>query len=662
MTTESLLVKTKDNYAIVFNIEYSNAAEKARITMQCRNACKDTMYKEYYEGGSNVPGANVDYKNTDFLRKEILGYHYRKEPDEYRNDLSSANKPPCPPNTIQFDYTTPDDSVPAMFKNIGGKITTKDLTFSVELVDGEYKINDYVNTTAAFYGSENKIEIVRKQFSFLPEAYNKLQGMIAQFNAAKAADPSLDISVFAARNFTDKESSSLFKIYADEYTRIQNHDKILSHEMKHLKNKIFYGGLSLKNDAKRLSVEDCYRLSVEDERSAYLEEVVQAVNEYLKGGRYDDYSMFNKFSRNFASALQNFSSDAERLALATNSGAIVDFAIKQFDLEHKESYDTTQFIGTTKELAERQPVTAPEDTDRAWFKKIRSMYYNYEIYNPQTGRMEHRNLAQYIKPEWEVSAENYVIKAEENSNEADRTIDIVGTIINPAKTALQEKINNVSNQAAIGEINTSLVNPARALMRDSVRQSTYVNEVDNFRIEALYDNSNGADPNVPPQPEVPSDHAEWSDDLQRYWQQVEGYHEIAKNNLEYKFAVNDATVSYKNRHEVEVSNNAGYDLYMKMLAEPTNKAKKVEFLETLSEEQALTLYVACINSGRIPTGRVPTDLSKIDRMASIPEAAKQTFRQRMTQSQSHRQSSGTHNRQQSFSAQQFGAMRQSSGR
>ena len=632
MTTESLLVKTKDNHVIVFSIEYSNAAEKMRITTQCQNACKDKTFSECYNSGSVVANADIDYKNTEFLQKEISGYHFRKEPAEYRNDLNTANMPPCPADTIQFDYTVPDNSVPEVFKNIGGKITTKDCTYDVYFDGEEYVARDFKKTTAIFYENENKIEIVRNQFHFPPQEYAELQTMIRRFEAARAANPNLNISDFM-NGISDKKSKSLFKIYADEYKRVQHHDKTIAHEIKHLKNKVFYDGLSIKNDVKRLSVEDCYCLSVENERSAYLEQLVNGINKYLKGGNYNDYSMFDEFSGDFAQTLKNCASDEERIAMATNMGLIVDYAVKKFNAAHKESYDNGQFIENTKILAGMQPVTAPEDIDGAWFKKIRSMYYNFEIYNPQTGRMEHRNLAQYIKPEWEVSAENYVIKAEENSNEADRTVDIVGTIINPAKDALQEKINNISDDASQGKINTSLVGMARALMRDSVNQSAFLNEIDNFRIASLYDNSDNYDPNLPPQPEIPNDHADWSDDLQRYWQQVDGYHEIAKNNLEYKFTVNNATISYKNRHEAEISDNAGYDLYVKMLAEPTNKARKVEFMDTLSEEQALTLYVACINSGRVPTGKVPTDLSKIERMSSIPEAAKQTFRQRMSQSQ-----------------------------
>ena len=339
-------------------------------------------------------------------------------------------------------------------------------------------------------------------------------------------------------------------------------------------------------------------------------------------------------------------------------GVIVDYAIKKFNTKHKESYDKREFAALTKAIAEEQPVTAPEDTDRKWFKKIRSLYYNFEIYNPQTGRMEHRNLARYITPELEVSARNYEV--EQEGTEEKKVIDIESTILAPAAQAMKDKNDRISGNIANNTINPSLVAPARALMRDSLNQSTFLNTVDNFRITSLYDNT--WNPDSPQPVEIPNDHAEWSDDLQRYWQRVEGYREIAKNNMEYKFAVNDATISYKNRHEAEISENAGYDLYVKMLAEPTNRARKVEFIDTLSKEQALTLYVACINSGRIPTGKVPTDLSQIDSLTSIPEAAKQAFKQRMRQPQSQQQTGRSQRQTQGYSARQMLSMRQYSGR
>ncbi|MCQ2734402.1 MAG: hypothetical protein MJ212_00435, partial [Alphaproteobacteria bacterium] len=431
MATEYLLVKTKDNNVIVFVINYANSAEKTRIKTACQNACINKTYLELSGQQFNIRGATLNVDNTEFLEKEISGYNFRKNPTEYHNDLSTANMPHCPPNTIQFDYTVPDNVVPEVFKSIGGKITKTDKTYDVVFDGNEYVVRDFRGTTAIFHSDGNNIEVIRNQYRFPTQEYNELQDMVHQFELAKAGNHNLDVYDFCD-DIEDVRKKSLFKIYADEYKRVQHHEKTVLHELKHFKNKVFYDGLSIKRDAKRLLAEDCYRIHVEDERSAYLEQVINGVNRYLKGGNYNDYSMFDEFSHDFAQTLKNCASDEERIALATNMGAIVDYTIKKFNITLKGSYDTGQFINNTEEIAKLQPATAPEDTDRSWFKKIRSMYYNFEIYNPQTGQMEHRNLAQYITPELEVKAENYV----DNSNEPGRTIDVVGTIINPAQNAL----------------------------------------------------------------------------------------------------------------------------------------------------------------------------------------------------------------------------------
>ena len=664
MTTESVLVKTKDNVIIVFNIDYDNAAQKTRLLTQCRNACQDKTYRELCSTGISVSGATVDTNNTSFIREEIAGYHYRKEPQEYRNDLSASNQPQCPANTIQFDYTIPDNSVPDMFKNIGGKITTQDKMYDVELVGNEYQVRNFDKTTASFYSGSNVISVVRNQFHFPPREYAQLQTMIRQFEEAKATDPNLDIFNFASQ-ITDSRSYSLFSIYANEYKRVEHHDVTISHEMKHLKNRIFYDGLSIKKDAKRLSVEDCYRLSVEDERSAYLDQVICGVNKYLRGGNLQDYSMFDKFSSDFADTLKNFSSDAERLAFATNLGEVVNYALTSFDTHHKHSYDVNQFAGNTSDLAREQPVTAQPDTDGKWFEKIRSLYYNFEIYNPQTGQMEHKNLAQYITPALEVKAENYTYNEEIGDVRQEITVDLNTTIFAPARRIMREKMDRISAEVGRGQINPEIIEQAKALMRDSVHQATYINQVDNFRVSTLYEDENGNQPSQSPesQPEnIPTDQAGWSDRLQAYWKNMEGYQEVSKNNAEYKFKINDATVKYSAQNKVEVSRNADYDLYDKLLKEPTNKTKPVEFLDTLTQEQALTLYIACINNGRRPVGAVPRDLSGIDRLQGIPESELRKFRQLTGESSQGSSQRRSQNESQRQSVYQIMNMRRSAGR
>ena len=322
--------------------------------------------------------------------------------------------------------------------------------------------------------------------------------------------------------------------------------------------------------------------------------------------------------------------DAERVAFATNMSAVVNYALTSFDAHHKNSYDANQFAGNTRDLAREQPVTAQPDTDREWFKKIRSLYYNFEIYNPQTGQMEHKNLAQYITPESEVKINTANDVRRQSPDDELPMIDVSTAIIEPARRIMQEKMDRISGEVGRGQINPEIIEQAKALMRDSVRQTSYIDQVDNFRVSTLYEDDNGNQPSQSPesQPEqIPNDHSEWSDSLQAYWQNVDGYQEVAKNNAEYKFKINGATVKYSAQNKVEVSRNADYDLYDKLLQEPTNKTKPVEFLDTLTQEQALTLYIACINNGRRPVGAVPRDLSGIDRLQGIPESELRKFRQ-----------------------------------
>ena len=227
--------------------------------------------------------------------------------------------------------------------------------------------------------------------------------------------------------------------------------------------------------------------------------------------------------------------------------------------------------------------------------------------------MQFKNLAQYIAPD----------------NEVLITPEIDGMIIEPAKQVLQQKINKISTQITRNEVNPSLVTAAKSLMRDNLRNAKFINQIDGFSVSRLYDDVLPADgEQLPVQPQIPSDKASWSDGLKAYWQNTDGYEELAKNNLEYKFKINNAMVSYSAPDKVKISTNAEFNIYMKALKEPSTKNMPVEFLNTLSREQALMLYVACINCGRKPVGNVPQDLSGIEKFSGIPLPELQKFQYR----------------------------------
>lgn len=608
MTTETLLVKTKDNHVVAFAITFNNAAEKMRLTKECENACKG---QDYADVANNFPrDANIKYDADDtlFINEEIFGYHWRKDAANFRNGLQDNNYPSAinQPNTIHFDNRIADDFYPEMIRQLGFQIVPHDEIFQVEYnpATNKYEAKDFKARLATVYKDQRKIEIVRNHFSFSAADYAKLQGYIRNFTQQQAANPQLGILTFA--DGLAEPDKSLFKIYATEYDRIKHRDKILHHELKHIINGIFSDGLGLKNDAKRLSVENMYRMAVEDERSAYMSQLIQGINEYLQKGDMQDFSMFDAECSPFAENLQKLGTDAEKIAYVTDYENLLKEMFKQFNQIHKANYDAKQFMNVTEDYVKNAPLEAPEDVDSAWFKKVRSLFYHYQIYNPTTKKMENVNLAKYIKPDMEVEI----------------SPEIEASIIALNKKALQDRMDERNRYKQDGKINPALIGPAKALMRGSTTDSLFVTEAENLQISTFYDD------NYQPNQQIPSDNAGWSDNLQQYWQKFNGYCELSKNNEEYAFKIKNATILYTKANEVSMSNNAEYDLYVKMLKEPSNAGKPVEFLPTLSRKQALMLYVACINNGRKPTGAVPQDISAIENMPDIPSVELNKFKHR----------------------------------
>lgn len=641
MATETLLARTKDNHVIAFTLNYSNEAEQRRLKLECEHLCENLNCADFRSTMIRSHNISFDEANSNFLNREISGYHYRKDRARFNNGM--LNEPAPQANTLSFSYRMDDSFFPEVIKNLGFIIKPLDRTFDVyyDPATRQYEVQNFVRTTATVNSGKRELEIVRRHFKFPPADYRRLQRLQAEFAHAKAGNPRLTESEYAQNNLTDERDRKLFWFYAQKKENVDHLDTTLAHELKHIKNAVFKDGLALKKSSKRLSVDNYYRVAVEDERSAYLEELVQNINTYLQRGDYDDFSMFYVNNDDIARELRRLRTPAERLAYAQNWPQLVASKMQYFENNHRKSYDygpenavlnaddfdadgdskLRQFLQNTKNYIKQAPLSEPEDVDGAEFRKLRSLFYNYQIYNPTTRRMESVNLAQYITPDLEVRIDD----------------QIRSEVIEPQQSRLNDRLREYVAQRTAGTINPALVEPAKALMRGGVYNSTFINEIDNFRISSLYEPENTSSPTpIPPstsapipEPEpIPDDHADWSNNLQTYWQNMDGYQEIAKNNNEYKFKVNDATVRYTSDKDVQISKNADYELYVKLLKEPGTQGSPIEFLDTLSREQALMLYVACINNGRTMTGAVPTDLAGIENLQGISPAEMNKFRYR----------------------------------
>lgn len=651
MTTEVLLTRTKDNYVIAFTITYGNSAEKSRLKHECENLCQTLNYNEFRSNMISSPAISFDAANTNFLRREISGYHYRKNRADFSNGMSTI--PVAAPDTLSPYSALNDDFFPEMIKNLGFKINPVDKTYEMryDAANGVFVAQNFVKTTATVTVSERKLDIVRNHFHFLPEDYRRLRQLQDSYRTAKQTNRGLTEEKYAQNVLTDKKDRALFWFYSQQKKNASHLGTTIAHELKHIENDVFEDGLSLKKNSKRQTVENMYRIAVENERSAYLRELVQNINTYLQNGRYGDFSMFHNNNVDFVNKLKRLRSQDERIAYATNWPQMLAEKMNDFEIHHRKSYDygpenvvltdadkdrdgdskLRQFLQTTKSYVKNAPLNSEEDTDGTEFRKLRSLFYNYKIYNPTTHRMEDVNLAQYITPDLEVKIDDRIRRE----------------IIEPQQNRLNDRLRDFATERAQGAINTALIEPAKSIMRGGVVNSAFVNMVENFRIASLYEPEDTPTP-PPPVVNTPDNRADWSNGLKDYWSGMEGYQEIAKNNEEYKFKIKEATVSYSSPKDVKVSKKADYELYVKLLKEPSTQNAPIEFLSTLSKEQALLLYIACINNGRHPVGAVPTDFSGIDRLQGVSPLEINKFRHRMQQSSTSAPSANSQQRQQTI--------------
>lgn len=617
MSKETMLLATADNHVIAVELEYYNNAEKSRKMRLYEHYCENLNYHDFYQMFNNFARSNsygsalekefflqVDSQNTDFLNREITGYDFVKSPQLYENNVIANNYPSniaAKANTVHFDNHVDDDDIPQLIKNLGYKIEPEDNVYDVRYNAAiqQYEAVGLKRRRASVNVSKKRVKLIRNHFTFQPAEYALLQRLLSDWNNQRHTNPNLTIGKFC-KTISDAKERSLFTVYAMEQTNVNHRILLLRHELTHVKNSALQAGFGLKKEAKRLSVEDYYRLQVEDERSSYLSQVVNAANIYLKNGNPQDFTMFDGESGSLVAALKKMP-ESSRFSYVSNPENLIDTAFNSFAKNHRNEYDSFQFVNNMKLEMQRIPMSAEYDANREEFFKRRSLYYRYQLYNPQSGNYEYKNFTPFIN----------------SSREVYLSQDNITNIIEPCRQIVTRRLAEFNRDKSRGEINPMLVEEAKALMRDNLHKSRLINNINGIEVSDLADDNRQPVSQPAQQPRKPT---VWSRGLEAYWSKFEGYKEIANTEREYSFSIKEGTIKYTEQSKVQVSKDAQYDAYVKLLQEPSNKSKPIIFKDTLTEEQALKLYVACVNSNRIMKGAVPRDLKKLSSLRDIPAA------------------------------------------
>ncbi len=619
MSSETLLVTTADNCVIAINLEYNSETEKRRKALMFQQYCENILYSDFFNRYNNFVSSGissnslekdffieVDGQNTDFLAQEIRYGNIKKSRKDYSNDLDKNVLPPSienAPNTIHFDNVIPNSEVPLLIQNLGYKIVAKDDVYPVVYNEKKqkYEVKNFKLRRASVYTANKKIEFVRNHFSFSPEDYNTLKRLIIIANREVQRNLRRPLE----RVFPDPKERSLYSVYMEEKKNVMHRFLTLNHELVHIKNEVLSSGLNLKKSAKMLSVEDYYRLQVEDERSAYLSQTINAVNAYLKNGDPTDFSSFDNESMELVVEITSIPKD-KRFEYVQNPENLIRCSFEHFEKYHRKDYDKGQFRKNMLIDMKKVPLSLKKDTDRKEFLLNRSLFYRFRLYNPQTKSFEEKNLSSYIKPEYEVKIDNNVRKE----------------IIVPCSQKLSSRMAEYQAKVKSGDINPELVQKAKAMMRANMHKPQFIQKIDGFELSLLVDDKLTGDTVKPSQyPEQTTEKpAVWSKNLKKYWTQFDGYQKLTDNENEYMFSIKNSKVKYTAQNKVQLSNDAEYEMYVRLLNEPSNKNKPIVFKDTLTKEQALKLYVACVVYKRKMKGNLPKDFSTIKKLKDIPTA------------------------------------------
>ncbi len=621
MSTQKVMLYTKDNKIIVIDIDLTGYDEtRKRLELQrIQHYFSQYFYKDICLNKFNNRHTKSDEEkkllslmdpaNTSFVNKYVPSFNYAKNRHAYKNSVKQDNF--HEPNVMHFAYGIDDSSVPEFVKNLGFNIVPQESTEEINVDDPNFEKDFDEQKTLMQVNAQNKqITIYRHHYKLPPADYVRLRRLITSYNSLS---PRPDVEEYGAFMANDRDRK-LFKIYSKETKLNQGKETFLHHEFHHIKNRMIFSGIMCKPDVKRLTAEDAYRLEVENEHSAYLSQTIECINRYLKGGDFNDYSMFDNFTSDLPEKLKTMT-DSQKLSYLTDMDKIVNYAINRFEENKRKHYDKIQFKDSLQSSLLSQPMDVPEDLSGEQYRLMRSAYYSISVYNPATGKNEISNLSKFIRPEDEVK-----ISTEEMQK-----------IIDPAKEKLKDRLKEFEKDSQASGIDISLLDEARAFYRKTLRTPRIISEAQTINVADLVDGKPQIDEHtsptasVPPTP-VPDDKADWSDDLQKYWSKFEGYKEQAKNNAEYRFEINKQEVRYTSKTDVSLGKTCGYEMYDRLVKEPSGANKAIRFENTLSKEQALMLYVACINNGRRMRGAIPHDLSAIDTMTSIPQAERDKFK------------------------------------
>lgn len=558
----------------------------------------------------------ADYKNElvncDSLDKEVT--------DKQKAD--SKNK------YYYNKFILDDSDVPHAFKAMGGKITREVKYVNVTYDDKNNKLtytdekgNPIKSFTSGYKTGgkahvtevTNVMKLSQADALLVDSALQKYEDLIKNGSKAPKAELFSQLS---------PKEQILFEFYND---RIRSEEKnkhkkigIIKHEMKHMQNEDVINIWQANPKSGEISPENEFRLMEDDEKTATLSQAFYNIEQYFKNG--EDPKYLATMPTEWMKPLLVGKSKDEIKAFLANHEEIVKNSAKDWDRNSGPIYrdlNGGQFANNMKIWGKESAVhkignnSATNDPE---YLQQRKLMYQFNIYNPDTGKKEPVQLSQFAKHteitpeiqnqiinpcEKEINKRKKDLPAEiealarklnkDNWHESNRADDLLKL------QSLAQKYNLTGQQLAdiskdywsTSDKSDFIKNfdmdkyktPADSNNNDSNNPPLKIENVDDVKINPLTVETLNGKKSWP----------EWADENGYSCKGEPGHYKISKNGKDSEIKLGQGCVGVK---------SLDFAVYQKIVGDAKlDKYNSINIGENMPQEQVALLMAACLEKG-----------------------------------------------------------------
>ena len=389
------LYLTDNGFFLVTNEELDASAQERYEQMN---------YTEFLE--ISKKDSIIDEKLTMHLNSEFPPISLPLKSKNFKNNLAQIDNIIDTNNEYHIPvniYPIKDNEIPSIIKQSG------------------YTLDKDIRDVFVNFDEDGKISFFDKDGNLMPRndifiskgAFIEPQAMYIKFNIPRFILKKEDYEQYIKnQKNSPKRQEERKNVSSKEYSIINFVKEIkdkpqeillsLMHESKHLEDEIRISHRQLCINAKKLSMEDAYKIEIEKERSTSFFEIITAINRYLETGNTDLLNVCRK--KNMYLNLRLARKNTENVEkILSNYKQLFKETLEYWNTHLFPEYVNQCYQITTAKAASY--IFLPQDKNHEEYMKQHSLLYTFHVYNPKTKNYETKDFSSLIDCEPQISKE-----------------------------------------------------------------------------------------------------------------------------------------------------------------------------------------------------------------------------------------------------------------